>query len=431
MNFFRQGTVAVFHSGAIRQSLAVLVGNTAAAFVSAVSMIYASRVLGPELFGVLSVSTSMMLLLIAISDLGLNTLITRWLAKYLTDLPKAQRFIQHILLWKLILITGVLTTAFLISPLLLPIIKYPYHLLFAIMLSGTLFLAMNDYAGSILSALHQFRTISIITVSQALVRGIWVVAMLLLGVRTGIELIAFGYFFAPLPILIWLWYRYPQWFRLAPKLLENSFQPLLKKYAFHHGVGGIGMAIVNNFDLILVNFFLSPFETGLFAGVTRIALFLSFLSSALSGVLSNRVVRYTSQEMLLRYLKKSLALSLLIMGGFLVYLPLSRYIMLLTIGPEYIPALLTMNILVANAFLSLAVVPFLAFFYAVRHPSYFSLGGVMQASTVLTVSILFLPDYGLVAAAIARLLATVLFIGFTFVYGWYAWRNFSQSDRVI
>jgi O-antigen/teichoic acid export membrane protein len=90
-----------------------------------------------------------------------------------------------------------------------------------------------------------------------------------------------------------------------------------------------------------------------------------------------------------------------------------------------------MIILVFNAFLSLAIVPYISFFYAVEHPNYFSIGGTLQVVIIAVISVLFLEKYGITAAAWSRVLATLAHAVFTTVYIWFAYRKMkvAQSDR--
>ena len=66
-----------------------------------------------------------------------------------------------------------------------------------------------------------------------------------------------------------------------------------------------------------------------------------------------------------------------------------------------------------NSFLGLILVPLTAVFYTLNKPSYFSINGFIQVACILIGTLLFIGQYGIMAAAISRIAATILSIGYS------------------
>jgi O-antigen/teichoic acid export membrane protein len=109
-------------------------------------------------------------------------------------------------------------------------------------------------------------------------------------------------------------------------------------------------------------------------------------------------------------------------------LPFARWFILLTIGGEYLAGLPILIILVAASFLALASMPFIALFYSFDASWYFSISGVAQLAIVLLGNLLFVPRYGLAAAAWTRLATRLFLFGFSAGVGLYLYyRKYVQN----
>jgi len=409
-------------SPAIRQSAVLTFGSTITGVISAIAIIYISRVLGPTQFGIFSVGTAIMAITAKVGDLGLSTIITRQLPRLHHDEHRAQEFLAQVLKWKLTLSAIGLFLLALLIPYSQQLLNYPYPGLLGLALFGSVGLIAYEYVLLVLSAYHQFKWVSVLNIAQALLKVICFVALGLLGLATATTVSVF-YYSAPLVASLFVAAVFAQWFFIRPKTGSSTMRAEVKKHILHAGIGMIAMTLIANVDILFVQKYLSAFETGIYSGAMRIALFVSFVGAAIGGVLNNRVARYQSKELLSAYLKKSLAVVLLATTGFIVFLPFSQLILRLTVGDEFISGLVPMIILVFNAFLSLAIIPYISFFYAVNHPKYFSMGGFLQVFFICIGNLLFLPTYGLNAAALSRVAATVAHLVFTVLFIKYAVRR--------
>jgi O-antigen/teichoic acid export membrane protein len=92
-------------------------------------------------------------------------------------------------------------------------------------------------------------------------------------------------------------------------------------------------------------------------------------------------------------------------------LPLTPYLIKFSIGPEYLAGTEILYILLASGFISIAMMPFIATFYAFKSNHYFSWAAAIQLVIVFFGNIYLVPKYGLEATAWTRLASrSALFI---------------------
>lgn len=413
-------------SEAVRQSAVVSVSTVATGVISGLALIYVSRAIGPTQFGIFSVGIAIMSVLSKFGDAGLNTVITRLLPKLQTDQKTATLLLKQVISWKL-LFTGMgVVGALVLSQPLLRALNYPHFDQFLLALFGCVVLIVYEHTYVVLSALHRFTAISLLGLLQASLKLIVFVSIGILGLAS-VQTIALAYYSLPLVALAVFAIIFRDWIVLLPGVAPKSIQKDIARHAFHAGFGVVAMVLIANVDMLFVQKYLNPFETGIYAGASRIALFVGFVASAVGGVLNNRVARYHDRETLVLYLKKSASLVVVAALGFLCFLPVTRLILILTIGREYLPGLIPLIILVFNSFLTLAIMPLISFFYAVNHPKYFSWGGLLQVAIIVLGNVLFLSSYGLPAAAVVRVVASTAHGLFSIGYIMFALKQLNQQ----
>ncbi len=399
-------------SAAVRQSIILSVGTTITGVVLGFAFILLSRFLGPEKFGVLSVSIALMTILMRIPDMGLNQTMLKLLGNWHGQSEKTQPFLAAMLFWKGVLSLALFVIGMLFVPVLAHVLSFPHPELLRLTIFGAACFFLFDYVIVVLSADHEFYWVSVMNVMQAAIKVFGFGALLLFGAREVLPLATVYYLAAPLIGVLFLWkFRSHLW--VWPRSGSRKLWSQIRKLVFHVGAGTILFTLISNIDILFVQRALSPFETGIYSGAGRIAMFVAFLASAVSGVLNNRVARYQDSAVLRRYLRKSVLVVLAAIAGFALFFPLAHWIVFYSIGPEYLSGVHLVVLLVANAFLGLALVPYISFFYAVDRPSYFSVSGVLQLAVILLGNILFLPAYGLAAAAWSRIFATVILGAYT------------------
>ncbi|MCC6711448.1 MAG: oligosaccharide flippase family protein, partial [Candidatus Pacebacteria bacterium] len=378
-------------------------------------------ILGPEKYGEFSVGFAIVLILTRIVDFGLNTAIVKFAGE---DNQRSDKNFIYSYTLKLKLFITVLL-------FLIGLVSYQTIAQFLglrepliILLSFTFGLATGyyEYLISILQSLHLFGRAVFVNAVQAIVKLIVAIALLWLGTHNLLPPY-FWYIFAPFIPFTLFKFLLPKWLKLNFSLKNKPLTKKIQKLATHASIGLIAAGIIENIDILFVQKYLNTYETGLYGGVSRVALFFAIVAYSLGNVLNARVARYKSQEHLAKYLKKALVLALLIILSFIFFVPLAKPVILLTIGAEYLQAQNILLILTAASFFALAAIPFIALFYALEADWYFSVSGILQLLIVLVGNFIYVPSMGLEAAAWTRFVVRLFLLIFSIVVGYLAFKR--------
>lgn len=402
----------IFKSEASKQFLTITLGNFITSGIMAVAMILLSRYLGPEKFGVFSVSISLMFVISKFADLGLNQLIPRFMGQWFFQKKKNEEFLKYIL-WLKTILSILLLLIFLPSAgLLAKLINYPHLGMIYWSIVGSISMEIYNYCYLVLSARHKFAQLNSISVSQALIKLVGFIIVIYLFSANLLSIAAFYYLGPAVAVLIVSFFLKQKIFYL-PQVASSKIKAKMNKFWFHAGIGVAMMTLIGNLDILLIQRFLNSFDAGVYAGATRIAAFMGTLSGSIGIVLISRVSRYKNRADIIKYLKKSSILIGVAILGFILYLPFSGLLIKYTIGLEYLSGNLATIFLVGNSFLGLILVPLTAVFYTLNKPSYFSINGFIQVACILIGTLLFIENHGIMAAAISRIAATGLSIGYS------------------
>lgn len=421
-----QSLLALWRSRGVRQSFLVMFGNTAAQGFSAIALILISRLLGPAGFGEFSLGFAIALILNRFADLGLSTAIQRFV-------PKAQgpeqvnRLVSYATRLKLAVVIIVIVLGLLVYQPLAAFLNFdnPTIILLAFLLSPVT--VLYEHFQAVLQSMHRFWQSVLMNVIQAAAKALLAVAFWLSQMKTSVPILA-SYLAAPfLPIVIMRWLL-PAWVKIKPLVGDyKSERKLTKSVMGHAAVGFMAAGVIENIDVLFVQRFLNTYETGLFGGVSRVALLIALMAYSLGTVLNPRVAAFTTRKQIRSFLNKTLLLGGLCVIGFLAYLVVAEWVLILTVGSEYLSGLNVMNILVAASFLTLAVMPLMALFFSFDAPWYFSVSGILQLVIILVGNYIFVPIYGLEASAWTRLISRLALFVFTAILVWYFYRKKSQN----
>jgi O-antigen/teichoic acid export membrane protein len=411
----------VLKSAGLRQSFLTVVGNLFGTGISAIALILFIRILGPEKYGEFSVGVAIVLMLTRLNDFGLNPTIVKFASE--TKKQSERNFIYNFTLKRKLMISVILIiigVAFFKTIAKSLNISEPL----IILISFTFGLATTyyEYLLSVLQSLHLFSKTVLINAMQAIVKLIVALTLLFIGTH---DLIPpyFWYVFATfIPFLIFK-KLVPKWVNLDFSLKNKSLQKKIWKMATHASIGLIAAGIIENIDILFVQKYLTTYETGLYGGISRIALLFAVMAYSLGNVLNARVARYRSADHLEKYFKKALGLSVLVLFSFLIFIPLAKPALLLTIGAEFLSGTNILLILTAGSFLALAAIPFIALFFALDADWYFSVSGILQLLIVLAGNFFFVPKYGLQAAAWTRLATRIFLLLFTMLASWLTFKK--------
>lgn len=403
-----------FPAGMVQATISIM-GNLLSTAISAIAIILITRILGPEKYGVFSVGFSIVLILTKINDAGFNTAIVKF-ASDKVDIKTKNDIYSITLFYKIIISTVFILIGFLFSRQISNLLNLENDNLILISLTLGLATVYYEHLLSILKSAHLFLNSVIINAVQASTKLIGIGFLSLLSVNSVIPIYSM-YILAPIiPVLIYKFFV-PKWFEFKIGIKNEKLNKKIISLAAHSSVALISAGIIENIDILFLQKNLSTYETGLYGGVSRIAMVIAMIAYSLGSVLDSRVARYKSRKNLSIYIKKALVVIGIAALGFLLFVPLSRPLMLLTIGKEYIQGLNVLLILAGASFIAIASIPFVSLFYSFNASWYFSVSGLIQLSIVLIGNFVFVPIYGLPAAAWTKLAARMSLFLFTVIAG--------------
>ncbi len=408
----------VLNSVGLRQSFINIAGSVIASGLAALALMLVSRFLGPEYFGQFSTAFALTLILMRLNDLGLSTATSKLVPAAANPAQKkgllSLIFRFRLALSGLIIVAGVICSQFLPNYLLT---ANPALILLAFLLTAPM--AFFEHTQFSLQALQKFKLSALLNSGQGFLKLLFVMPLILVildkGVSSFLVLLIFVVYVSA-PALITLLAAaikpkaMPLHIELPTDINLKQLRLQIWNIARHAGLGLLAAGIIENIDIIFVQAVLSDYQAGLLGGVTRIALLLYTVGYALGNVLNPRAARYTNWENMRRFWQKAWLIVGLCVIGFVFTVLLTEPLIFYTIGPEYLAAADVLRILLAAGFVTVAVMPFIAMFYAFDKPWYFSVSGLVQLIIVLAGNLLFVPVYGLPAAAWTRLTARIVLL---------------------
>jgi len=413
-------------SSAVTQSLTAFLGNILSSFIFATALILISRLLGPQQFGIFSIATALIVMFSRIIDSGLNAVMTRFLPEIKENKTQAKQLIKQVLWWRLWICVFGIIGMWLLGPEIQNILNYQQPELWGSIILGAILLVIFNHCITIMSTFDKYAQVNMLLIVQGMIKLVSILVVILLGYGVTQSLV-FLYAVAPIITIFLSWKWLKEWLWMMPAKISATWQQAIIRFAPHSLVGTFALVIISHIDLLFVQSNFSSFDTGIYAGASRITQVVTAITLSSATVFNNRATRYHDRATQKKYLQKSLIVTLLSVMGFVCFVPVSKLIIMLTIGPEYISGLSVLLILVANAFLGLALIPYISFFYALDVPQYFSIGGILQAVTIVAINSLYLTQFGLTAAAYSRLIATIIFGLYTVGMIWYWWGRQSKK----
>lgn len=415
------------HSKGFQQSAVTVFGSLIAAAMSAVATLFITRRLGPEEFGVFSVGFAVVQILIRLCDFGMTTVVQRFASREQDHLAINRLFSYttkvRLITWISLSLIGVIGGN-LISQLLN--FDHPGIITLAFIVSGATY--FYEHFQAMLQSIHRFTQAAIVNIGQSVIKAVLSVAIFSFASVSTLATFS-GYMVAP--ILPYFFFRrlFPSWVKFDLQSTYAQESRAVSSFALHSAISFVSAGIIENVDVLFVQRYMTTYEVGLLGGANKIALLFSIVAYALGNVLNARVSRYRSQQDMRSYLKKA---SLIILGsvlGFLAFVPFARITLLLTIGEKYLPALPILLLLVASSFLTIAVVPLIALFFSFNKPIYFSIAGITQLLIIIGGNMLFVPVFGLEAAAWSRVVTRLVLFILTAVMALITYRNTYEKNR--
>ncbi len=392
----------------------MIIGNIIATGVSAIAIIILSRLLGPTLFGEFSVGFSLILILTRINDLGLSSAIQKYAGETTND--KLQNIYFSIAL-RIKLITSFLIIVF--GLVFYSSLAHLFHLNNEnIILLSFVFGLSSVYLEQLSAMLLAIQKINQVVIANFLQAFTKLITALFLFFTNKIDVtIAFGlYAIAPIIPVFFSKKLLPVNIKISMNLSSSEAKEKLYSMAKHTGLAGITTALVSQVSVLFTQFYLTSFDTGILGGVSKIQMLFSLIAVSLGNVLFPRVSRYKNKNDLITYIKKAFLIVLLSIVGFIFTIFISKLLINISIGNEYLSGLNVLYILLGATFITIATVPFTALFYSFNINIFFSILGLLQAILIIIGNIFLIPNFGLIGTAYAQLITRLIIFIITILW---------------
>jgi len=417
----------IFSSEGLLQSVKTLFGSTFATGISAIALMIYSRVLGPEKFGEFSVGFAIVMILTKINDLGFNNAILRYGSE--REKTEEKNFIYSFTLkYKFLISIFIVLIGVLFSGAITKLFNFSDPLIILVALTIGVSTVYYEHLLNTLQSLHRFNQAIFINIIQASTKLVWAITLLITGITSSLMTFSW-YVVAPIvPVLFWRKFVTKD-IAINFKTKNSKIQNQILTLAKHSAVGLIAAGFIENIDVLYLQKYLSTYEVGLYSGVSRIAMLFALIAYSLGNVLYPRVAKYKNKPDIKAFIKKAFAIIMLSAIGFLIFLPFGKLTILLTIGSEYISGLNILYLLTASSFIAVAVVPFIALFFSFKANWYFSVSGILQLIVILIGNAIFVPKYGLEAAAWTRIITRVMLLVFTIVTSMFLYKKTFNNEN--
>jgi len=394
----------------------VFIGNSLAGLIGMFLMIILSRSLGPEEFGVFSVSFAFLSLLGKFGDLGLNFGMVKDISQSRVRERKGKtaKIFQTVFFAKAIICLAIVFLGVFLAKNLS--VKFFNSVLStaAIRWLSVLFplFVFYDLVRVYFEANKRFLESSLMYISANLIKLVAVVALLVFWSQ-------FKNF-----ILIYLlspfaagWLFFPRTkLRLKLKFYQQEFKNLLG-FSSWMAVSVVAAAVGENLNVLMTSSMLSAYQAGIYSAAEKFILPFYVFAGALGTVLISRASEFLEVSHIKRFIKKVAVLQLIFLGLVMVIFPLTPFLPLV-LGREYLPSVKILQILIIASYFRLAITPLNSVFYPLNKSIIFAIDALLQAALLFVLNQQFLPRLAAKGAAWSLLIVdlTIFVLNYLFLF---------------
>ncbi|MGC9031612.1 MAG: flippase [Minisyncoccia bacterium] len=387
-------------------------GNIVSRVIKMVLIIYAARILGTAGYGVFSYALSLAAFFTIFSDLGLTALLTRELIKKESEIERylsTTFFLKIIVLLITILLTIFIAPYFTKISEIKSVIPFVALLLCFDSLRGFGYAITRSQNRMEFEALFEIITNFVITVG----------GILILFVHPNPLSLTLSYAIGSGVGMLLVFIALNKRLRLVFHHFDKNLLYPIFSAAWPFAVVGLFGALMLNIDTIIIGWFRSVSEVGLYGAAQRpisiFYLFPAILATSLFPIVSKMIkdnrtndVRYITEKSLLL----SLAVAIPLMAGCIV---LGENIIVLLFSKEYIGATLTFQLLALNLPLVFIgnLIGNIIFAYDEQKIFLYSTG--FGGLTNVVFDLLLIPLFGIAGSAVATFLSEIVSNGIVWV----------------
>ncbi len=393
-------------STTLKKTSITFLGTILNAIFGALFYILAARYMGPSEFGVMAVALSVLTLTADMGDLGTNTGLVNFVARFITHKKnRAYRYLKLGLEIKLIVGILVLILGIYIAPYLsIDIFKkteltVPIKIAFA----GVSTLLLFSFIISALQAMQRFWGWSLIQVATNFLRLILFVILFSVGFRN-IETTMYIYILVPLlGFLVGI-------VMIKPDFLDvkNEWRVAKDFFKYNRWVAAFAIfsAIGSRMDTFITARLLDSNDIGIYAAANQMVKIVPQIVIALGTVIGPKMAEIVNFSDFIKYLKKTQVMVFLITILGVLTIPVVLYLIPYVFGREYISSGPIFVILFASSLIFLISVPIhMAVFYYYSYPKLFFMTAFLHFLLVSTIGWFATNSFGLYGVAFTVLFA--------------------------
>src|SRR3989344_4171260 len=275
----------IFKTATFRQSLVTISATVINGILGFLFYIVLARNLGPEVFGLFTVSIAVLTLTVDLVDLGINTGLVKFVAGNINEnRQKALKFLKLSLEIKLIIWIIILVIGFFVAPTVAVNIfnKKELVLPLQLVMLGVGSAMLFNFATSSLQAFQKFKSWSLINILSNSLR-LLIVFLLIFSLNINLFNSLLVYILMPLFGFLVTLFLIPTRQFIKQK---NEFKLFPKLFGFNIWVVGFTAisAISTRLDLFITTRYLSDYEVGLYGFSTQIVSVVPQIIGAISIV---------------------------------------------------------------------------------------------------------------------------------------------------
>jgi len=296
------------------------------------------------------------------------------------------------------------------SPIIFRNIPRSYLLIYLLSLP---FVFWSNFFGAILTGEQKFRKLNIFTVITYIINLIGII-LLLLVFKLDVFYILIWYVFVSIINTLFLM----GFIFLTDGIHFNFNLQLLKKalnYGFKICLVGIFSFLILRIDLYMVNFFKGATEAGFYSLVSSFGDIFFILPFSIATVIFPKIniEDKTRKESIAKYSRISLLLVFLMAIGALLFI---RPVIGLLFGEEFLASARPI-ILLLPGLIAWSVAGILGqYFFSIGYPLKLTIGWFLVAVLNIILNFIYIPQYGMAAAALSSTITYVLALGFHYYF---------------
>lgn len=394
-----------------RNTTIFLISQIGNYIISFFTLIYIARYLGAEGFGILSLALALSGIFVILTDLGLNTLTTREVAR---NKSLANKYIFNNVLIKVLL--GFLTV--LLITLTTKIINYPQDVINVIYII-TLSLIVGSFSGILYSIFQALEKIEYQSIGQVL-NSILLFIGVILAIHYGFEVIGFAIiylitsiFILAYSVIILIWK-----FFLPKYDLDLNFWKSTLKEALPFGLTGITGMIYTYIDSVILSIIQGNQVVGWYSAAYTITLVLLFIPNAVNIAIFPLMSRlYDSTDHISlkliyeRYFKYMIIIGIPIGTGTTI---LANNIVSLIFGPSYIQSVIVLQIIVWGIVFTFAGAAFIKLFESINKQMIITKLSATCMILNIILNLALIPKFSYIGASISTLITEIILVSSIF-----------------